>query len=277
MSDRPEFTVEYLEPQGIDAEPLPDEFSSSRLRRSLLILGAIVLLVIAAIVLVRAWRPCATASAAQARGWRSRRCCNSAVRVLRAVFRGVFCRPMSWRTSTEIGLSELAANSVLSVGGAGGLALGAWILRRGGLRAGLHRAPHGRVLPDHEPRPTSPSSCSAGIGLATGLLARVARRGGWARVPAVGAAGRDRRSRWPRRRGRARGAGRAAARSIGRRASTRRCALLRTGDPLILARRGRLHALRRRDARRLLRRLRQRRAARRRAAASPTSSASSAA
>jgi uncharacterized membrane protein YbhN (UPF0104 family) len=53
------------------------------------------------------------------------------------VFRGVFCRHMSWRTSTEIGLSELAANSVLSVGGAGGLALGAWILRRGGLPGSL--------------------------------------------------------------------------------------------------------------------------------------------
>ncbi len=52
------------------------------------------------------------------------------------VFRGVFCKRMSWRTSTEIGLSELAANSLLSVGGAGGLALGAWILRRGGLPAG---------------------------------------------------------------------------------------------------------------------------------------------
>ena len=49
------------------------------------------------------------------------------------VFRAVFCRQMSWRTSTEIGLSELAANSVFSIGGAGGLALGAWILRRGGL------------------------------------------------------------------------------------------------------------------------------------------------
>jgi uncharacterized membrane protein YbhN (UPF0104 family) len=48
-------------------------------------------------------------------------------------FRAVFCRRMSWRTSTEIGLSELAANSVFSIGGAGGLALGAWILRRGGL------------------------------------------------------------------------------------------------------------------------------------------------
>lgn len=52
------------------------------------------------------------------------------------VFRAVFCRRMSWRTSTEIGLAEQAANSLLSVGGAGGLALGAWILRRGGLPAG---------------------------------------------------------------------------------------------------------------------------------------------
>jgi uncharacterized membrane protein YbhN (UPF0104 family) len=43
---------------------------------------------------------------------------------------------MSWRTSAEIGLSEEAANSLLSVGGAGGLALGAWILRRGGIPAG---------------------------------------------------------------------------------------------------------------------------------------------
>ena len=51
------------------------------------------------------------------------------------VFRAVFCQRMSWRTSSEIGLSELAANSVFSVGGAGGLALGAWILRRGGLPA----------------------------------------------------------------------------------------------------------------------------------------------
>ena len=42
---------------------------------------------------------------------------------------------MSWRTSSEIAFSELAVNSLFSVGGAGGLALGAWILRRGGLPA----------------------------------------------------------------------------------------------------------------------------------------------
>jgi uncharacterized membrane protein YbhN (UPF0104 family) len=52
------------------------------------------------------------------------------------VFRAVFCNRMSWRTSAEIGLSEQAANSLLSVGGAGGLALGAWILRRGGVPGG---------------------------------------------------------------------------------------------------------------------------------------------
>jgi uncharacterized membrane protein YbhN (UPF0104 family) len=42
---------------------------------------------------------------------------------------------MSWRLSYQIGMSEQAANSVLSVSGAGGLALGAWALHRGGMSA----------------------------------------------------------------------------------------------------------------------------------------------
>jgi uncharacterized membrane protein YbhN (UPF0104 family) len=49
------------------------------------------------------------------------------------VFRAVFCARMSWRLSYQIGMAEQAANSVMSVGGAGGLALGAWALRRGGM------------------------------------------------------------------------------------------------------------------------------------------------
>ena len=52
------------------------------------------------------------------------------------VFRAVFCDRMSWGTSYEIGAAELATNSLVNVGGAGGLALGAWILRRGGMSAG---------------------------------------------------------------------------------------------------------------------------------------------
>src|SRR5215217_2978834 len=135
MSERPSFTVEYLEPQTVEAEDLPDEFSRSRVRRSLLVLAAIVLAVVAAVVLVPGLGSLRSRFMGAQPGWLALAAAlqlgSCAAYVL--AFRGVFCRRMSWRTSTEIGLSELAANSVLSVGGAGGLALGAWILRRGGL------------------------------------------------------------------------------------------------------------------------------------------------
>jgi uncharacterized membrane protein YbhN (UPF0104 family) len=49
------------------------------------------------------------------------------------IFRTVFCPRMSWRLSYQIGMAEQAANSILSVSGAGGLALGAWALHRGGM------------------------------------------------------------------------------------------------------------------------------------------------
>jgi uncharacterized protein (TIRG00374 family) len=53
-----------------------------------------------------------------------------------AMFRPVFCPGMSWRTSWEIGWSELAVGSLVPASGAGGLALGAWILTQGGMPAG---------------------------------------------------------------------------------------------------------------------------------------------
>jgi uncharacterized membrane protein YbhN (UPF0104 family) len=51
------------------------------------------------------------------------------------IFRAVFCPRMTWRLSYLIGMSEQGANSVLSISGTGGLALGAWALRRGGMNA----------------------------------------------------------------------------------------------------------------------------------------------
>ncbi len=51
------------------------------------------------------------------------------------MFRPVFCQSMPWRTSWEIGLAELGAGSIVPASGAGGLALGAWILSRGGMSA----------------------------------------------------------------------------------------------------------------------------------------------
>jgi len=51
------------------------------------------------------------------------------------MFRPIFCPRMPWRTSWEIGLAELGAGSIVPASGAGGLALGAWILSRGGMPA----------------------------------------------------------------------------------------------------------------------------------------------
>jgi uncharacterized membrane protein YbhN (UPF0104 family) len=49
------------------------------------------------------------------------------------MFKPLFCPRMPWRTSFEIGWSELAMGSIVPASGAGGLALGAWILRQGGM------------------------------------------------------------------------------------------------------------------------------------------------
>jgi uncharacterized membrane protein YbhN (UPF0104 family) len=57
-------------------------------------------------------------------------CCSYVV-----LFRPVFCRNMSWRTSWEISWSELGMGSIVPASGAGGLALGAWILNRSGMPA----------------------------------------------------------------------------------------------------------------------------------------------
>lgn len=51
------------------------------------------------------------------------------------MFKPVFCPRMPWRTSFEIGSAELAMGSIVPASGAGGLALGAWILHQGGMPA----------------------------------------------------------------------------------------------------------------------------------------------
>ncbi len=52
------------------------------------------------------------------------------------VFRDTFCSQMSWGLSYDIAMAELAANSLLPAGGAGGLALGVWALRQAGMPTG---------------------------------------------------------------------------------------------------------------------------------------------
>jgi uncharacterized membrane protein YbhN (UPF0104 family) len=51
------------------------------------------------------------------------------------MFRPIFCPAMSWRTSWEIGWSELGVGSLVPASGAAGVAFGAWVLRHGGMPA----------------------------------------------------------------------------------------------------------------------------------------------
>ena len=51
------------------------------------------------------------------------------------VFRGVFCRRLPWRLSYDVALAAQGTNVLLPSGGAGGLAVAAWALKRTGMPA----------------------------------------------------------------------------------------------------------------------------------------------
>jgi uncharacterized membrane protein YbhN (UPF0104 family) len=113
----------------------PPEVGRSRVRRRVLTLGVVAIVAVAVITLVPGLASLRTRFAHGNPWWLA---LGVALKLLSgfsyvAVFRGVFCSRMRWRTSAEIGLAELGANAVIPVGGAGGLALGAWALQRGGM------------------------------------------------------------------------------------------------------------------------------------------------
>jgi len=85
------------------------------------------------------------------------------------LLRAVFCPRMRWRPAYHLGMSELAADSVLPAGGAGGLALGAWALRRGGVST-EHIAHRTVVFFLVTSAANFAAVIVAGLGLALGLL-----------------------------------------------------------------------------------------------------------
>jgi uncharacterized protein (TIRG00374 family) len=116
---------------------IPAELSRRRLRNRLLIAAGVIAAVIVVVILLPGLGGLRARLSHAKPGWLV---LGVGLKLLSGVgyvaaFRMIFCRRMSWRVSYQIGASELAADALLPTGGAGGLALGAWALRRGGMPA----------------------------------------------------------------------------------------------------------------------------------------------
>jgi len=116
---------------------VPEELSRRRLRSRLLFAVGLVLVVVAVVTLLPGLGSLRTRLSHAKPEWLL---LGAGLKVLSGlgyvvVFRMVFCRRMTWRVSYQIGMSELGANALFPTGGAGGLALGAWALKRGGMQA----------------------------------------------------------------------------------------------------------------------------------------------
>lgn len=119
-------------------EPLPPEASSRNVKKGLIKIGAVIVVAVIVITLLPGLGSLRGEFSKASPGWIGVGLVLEAVSTLSYVpaFRSVFCTRMGWGAASKIALSEEAADSVLPVGGAGGLALGAWALRRAGMPAG---------------------------------------------------------------------------------------------------------------------------------------------
>jgi uncharacterized membrane protein YbhN (UPF0104 family) len=116
---------------------MPEELNPRRLGRRLGQIGAVVVVVTVALLVLPGLGTLRRLLAHASPEWVT---AGLALELLSAlsyvvIFRAVFCARMRWRLAYQIGMAEQGANSVLSVSGSGGLALGAWALHRGGMSA----------------------------------------------------------------------------------------------------------------------------------------------
>jgi uncharacterized protein (TIRG00374 family) len=122
---------------GVEVAPLPGSVAPNRVRRSLIRLGALIVVAVVVVTLLPGLGDLRNRFAHAQPVWIAVGCALEVLSVLAYVpaFRVVFCTRMSWGTSYKIAVAEEGAGSLFPVGGAGSLALGVWALRRGGMPA----------------------------------------------------------------------------------------------------------------------------------------------
>jgi uncharacterized membrane protein YbhN (UPF0104 family) len=123
--------VEYIPPP----EPLPGELDSRRLRRRAVRVVGLLLVIGLVVWLAPGLGEVRERLAGAEPDWLALGVVLEVLSCLSyaLMFKPVFCPRMSWRTSYELGMSELAVGSLVPASGAAGLAFGAWVLRKDGM------------------------------------------------------------------------------------------------------------------------------------------------
>lgn len=126
-----QFEVKELPPP----EPLPEALDARRLRRRILRVVAVLVVLGLVAWLAPGLDEVRQRLAAAQPGWLALAVALELLSCFSYVlmFKPVFCPRMSWRSSYELGMSELAVGSLVPASGAGGLAFGAWALGKGGM------------------------------------------------------------------------------------------------------------------------------------------------
>jgi uncharacterized membrane protein YbhN (UPF0104 family) len=124
--------VKVIEPAP---EDLPDEFQPRNLRRRGLQAMAALAVLAAVVLLAPGLGEVRDRLYEASPGWLALATLLEGVSFASYIvmFGPIFCTGLGWRRSWHIGGSELAMGSLVPASGIGGLALGAWILHRGGM------------------------------------------------------------------------------------------------------------------------------------------------
>src|ERR671911_697576 len=120
---------------GLPTAELPQEFSARNLRRRTLQALAAIGVLVAVVLLAPGLGEVRDLLGEADPGWLALATALEGLSFASYVlmFGPIFCTGLSPRRSWQIGGSELAMGSLVPASGAGGLALGAWILYRGGM------------------------------------------------------------------------------------------------------------------------------------------------
>src|ERR671910_2391632 len=123
---------------GLPSAELPQEFQARTLRRRALQAIAALAVLVAVFLLAPGLGEVRDRLAGADPGWLALATALEGLSFASYVvmFGPIFCTGLGWRRSWQIGGSELAMGSLVPASGAGGVALGAWILYRGGMDGG---------------------------------------------------------------------------------------------------------------------------------------------